>query len=104
MDLADFMEKEKKKMAQPYQPQIGEKLITTDEYAEMQGISPAVVRQRIDRGLIDAIKSGRRWYIKVKDGDTAGYQLENERLKSENSMLRYKLSLVQQIITETAKA
>lgn len=100
MELDKFMDEYKKKTADPTEVQAGEKFITTEQYAKTQGISPAVVRQRIDRGLISAIKSGRRWYIKIKDDESAGYQLENERLRSENSMLRYKLSLVQQILID----
>lgn len=104
MELDQFIAEYKKKTSDPYEPQTGEKLITTEQYAEMQGISPAVVRQRIDRGLIAAIKSGRRWYIKIKDDESAGVQLENERLRGEVSMLKYKLSLIQQILVENAQS
>lgn len=83
MDLEDFMQANKK-----YTPQANETLVSAREYAAENGMSYQTVTAYLKKGVLDGVKFGSRWYVRIigkqngENEDVTELRTELERYKT----------------------
>ena len=82
-----------------YVARANERLIPVSEYAKHTGLTPDAVRAQLNRGVLEGVKLGKTWRVKVVD-DTAPQAVEIERLRAENIRLKMQLDLIGDILNK----
>lgn len=80
-----------------YSPKVGEELLTVNDYAKRVGLTPSAVRIQLQKGRLDGVRMGKHWRVRVLD-DTVMLSRELSQLRTENEVLKTKLSIIGSIL------
>lgn len=97
IDLDDFMREHEKQ--EPYTATTRERLVSVEKYAKMTGLTPAAIRQRLQKGRLAGVKFGSAWNVKIQDDGSMEKDIELEKLRTENKYLREKMELIKQMVS-----
>ena len=95
MDLEDFMQANKK-----YTPQANETLVPACEYAAENGMSYQTVTAYLKKGVLDGVKFGSRWYVRII-GKQNGESEEMTELRTELERYKTLFECLSELISQT---
>ena len=99
MELSEFIKEEKKKQQKVYTPKINEILMTTKEYSARVGQTSAAIVRQLNEGMLDGVKHGKKWLVRVIDNSALEENEEIQKLRCENVELKMQLDMIKKVLS-----